>query len=109
MREGRGELVVFITAPAREGIAERLAHELVQRRLAACVNLVGQVRSVYRWQGKIEEDAETLLVVKTRRGQLEKLNAALTELHPYQVPECLALEVVRGRAAYLDWLTAETE
>lgn len=108
MRDGQGELVVFITAPEQGGVAERLARALVERKLAACVNIVPTVRSIYRWQGRIEDEAEALLIVKTRRDKLDELGRALKDLHPYEVPECIALAIERGRASFLDWLVAQT-
>jgi periplasmic divalent cation tolerance protein len=99
--------VVLVTAPD-EDVARRLAREFVGRRLAACANLLPGVRSVYRWEGEVQEDAEVLLVLKTVAGRLPALEAALAELHPYDVPECVALEPASVEAKYLDWLRAET-
>lgn len=82
----------------------RLARLLVERRLAACVNLVPHVNSVYRWQGAVEEVAEVLLVMKTSAEMLPALEAAVRELHPYKVPEFLALAVESGSQPYVDWL-----
>ena len=93
--------MVLITHPA-EG-AEAFARSLVERRLAACVNLVG-VRSVYRWEGAVESDAEQLLLVKTRAELWPKLERVLAEDHPYDVPEMVALEPTAVEARYLDWL-----
>jgi periplasmic divalent cation tolerance protein len=98
-------LVVFVTAPAAD--APALARALVERRLAACVNLVGGVRSVYRWQGQVEDDAESLLMIKTTHDGFAALEAAVVELHPYTCPEVLALPVDRGYAPYLRWLADE--
>jgi periplasmic divalent cation tolerance protein len=80
----------------------------VERRVAACVNLVPRVRSVYRWKGKVEEAPETLLVVKTAAARLPALLAAVEELHPYEVPEAIALPVEAGLAPYLDWVVGES-
>ena len=96
-------LVVLCTAPDRE-IAERLATDLVELRLAACVNLIGEVRSVYRWEGKVARDDEVLLVIKTSQARFADLGRAIAERHPYQVPEVLALSVADSHAPYLDWL-----
>ena len=82
----------------------RLARLLVERRLAACVNLVPLVNSVYRWQGAVEEAAEVLLVMKTTAGILPALEAAVRELHPYEVAEFLVLAVESGSQPYVDWL-----
>jgi periplasmic divalent cation tolerance protein len=98
-----GFRVVLTTADSAE-LAERLAHGLVERRLAACVNIVGPVRSVYRWKGEIVSDDERLLLIKTASEQFEALREALRELHTYEVPEILALAVEAGDRPYLDWL-----
>lgn len=84
--------------------AERLARALVRERLAACVNLVRGVRSVYRWQGRIEEDGETLLLMKTTAAGLGALRRRLLVLHPYDTPEFLAFEVGEGSPEYLRWV-----
>ena len=89
--------------------AQRIARALVERRLAACVNVVPGLTSVYAWKGAVETDQELLLVIKTRRARFEALRAALVELHPYEVPELIALPVEAGHAPYLDWLTANVE
>ena len=100
-------LVIFCTCPDRE-TATRLARTLVEERLAACVNAIGGVVSTYRWQDKIEVDDEVLLLIKTTSDQYEALEARLIELHPYEVPEVLAVEPVAGSAPYLAWLDRET-
>ena len=101
--------VVFVTAPDGE-VALLLARALVEERLAACVNVVPQVRSVYRWEGAVEEDEETLLVAKTTARRVADLTARVRELHPYDLPETLALPAsgAGGSDAYLDWVRAET-
>lgn len=99
--------VVLVTAPDGDSAA-LIARTLVAERLAACVNLVSAVRSIYRWEGSVEEDEEVLLVVKTRAGRTEALAERIRALHPYAVPEVLALTAGGGSAAYLDWVRAET-
>ena len=99
--------VVLVTAPDREA-AVRIAHALVEERLAACVNLVPAVHSVYRWHEAIEEGDEVLLLVKTASGRTEALAERIRALHPYALPEVLALEATGGSAAYLDWVRTET-
>jgi periplasmic divalent cation tolerance protein len=97
----------LITVPDRRtGLS--LARGLIGRRLAACVNIVPGVRSIYRWKGKVEEASELLLVVKTRRGLLKKLTSFVRENHPYSVPEVVALPVVGGNPDYLAWLSDST-
>lgn len=100
--------IVLSTAGSPEEAA-RISHELVERRLAACVNRVPGVTSVYRWRGAIEESAEVLLIIKTAAEKLPALEAALRELHSYEVPEFLVLQVAAGSRPYLDWLLAAVE
>lgn len=100
-------LVVLVTAPTAEQAVE-LARALVDERLAACGNVLAGVRSVYRWEGSVHEDAEALLVLKTTRARFEALRERVIALHPYQVPEVLALPVEAGSADYLAWIAAET-
>jgi periplasmic divalent cation tolerance protein len=95
--------VVLCTAPDAE-VARRLADGLVERRLAACVNLVPGITSVYRWEGAIQADDEVLLVLKTVAGRVPQIEAYLAAEHPYDIPECVALEVSKVEAAYLAWL-----
>lgn len=87
-----------------EGTAERLARTLLEERLAACVNWLPGLRSAYWWEGRIQQDAETLLVAKTNADRLATLTARLAELHPYEVPEVIALEVAGGLERYLQWV-----
>jgi periplasmic divalent cation tolerance protein len=87
--------------------AARVARALVEERLAACVNLIPTVRSIYRWQGAICDEAETLAVIKTTAERYPAVAARLVELHPYQVPEILALPIAAGHAPYLAWLAGE--
>jgi periplasmic divalent cation tolerance protein len=98
--------VALSTAPDAD-TAARIARALVEERLAACVNLVPAVRSIYRWQGRIEDEAEVLLVIKTRSERVEALAERLRALHPYELPELVALPVTAGLAPYLDWVAAE--
>lgn len=100
-------LLALSTCPDVE-TAARIARVLVEERLAACVNRLPGVVSTYRWQGEIHEDAEVLLVIKTTRERFEALRARLLELHPYELPELVALEMAEGLPAYLDWLARET-
>jgi periplasmic divalent cation tolerance protein len=100
-------LVVLVTAPTADRAAE-IARAVVEERLAACGNVVPGLRSIYRWEGKIEDEAEALLVLKTTRDRFEALRARILALHPYQVPEVIALPVEAGSAPYLAWVFAET-
>ncbi len=101
-------ILVFSTCGAQEE-ARRIARELVARRLAACVNILSPVESVYRWKGAVEEASEWLLAIKTRRALFDPLAAAIKELHSYEVPEIVALPLVAGASSYLDWIAAETQ
>ncbi len=98
-------VVVISTLPNAEKAAE-IARVLVEERLAACVNLVPQVRSIYRWKGAICDETETLAVAKTTADRAEALHARLIELHPYELPEVLALQVSGGHGPYLEWVGA---
>jgi periplasmic divalent cation tolerance protein len=97
------KIVVLSTCESAQE-AEKLARQLVERRLAACVNIVPGVRSIHRWQGKVEDEAEWLLVIKSKRELFEALALELQKIHTYQVPEVVALQIVEGSEAYLDWL-----
>lgn len=99
--------VVLVTAPD-EAVAEKLARTLVEERLIACANLVPKIRSIYRWEGKVHDEAEVLLVMKTRAEGFEALAARVKALHPYSVPEILQVPVQAGHQPYLDWVLAET-
>lgn len=98
--------VVLCTVP-NESVGETLARTLVEERLAACVNLVPGVRSIYRWQDKVEDDREWLLVIKTSSETYAGLEARISALHPYEVCEVLAFDVAAGSKAYLDWLLGQ--
>ncbi len=94
------------TASAQD--AKGLAQELVSRRLVACAQILGPIRSVYRWEGAVHDDEEHLLVLKTRAALVDDVKAAVDELHPYDVPELVVVAVTDGSPAYLDWIDAQT-
>jgi periplasmic divalent cation tolerance protein len=96
------QLVLTTTASLAEG--KKLARALVERRLAACVNVLPKMESVYRWQGKIEASQECLLLIKTTKAAFARLRDAIRELHSYEVPECIALNVDDGAGPYLQWI-----
>jgi periplasmic divalent cation tolerance protein len=98
--------IVVSTAPP--DVAHGIAKALVSERLAACVNLLPGVRSVYRWKDAVQDDPETLLWIKTTEPRLGALSARLAALHPYEVPEVLVLAPLEGSTAYLDWVRAST-
>jgi periplasmic divalent cation tolerance protein len=99
-------VAVLSTAPSVD-VAERIAHALVEERLAACVNVLEGVTSIYRWKGEVEKEREVLMVLKTTAESVEDLCLRLVELHPYEVPELLALDVATGHVPYLDWVRSE--
>lgn len=95
---------VVLTTAGSVDEANRIADALVQRRLAACVNMVGPVSSVYRWKEKVERAQEWLLLIKTTAGMVDAVGEATKELHSYELPECVALAVEGGSEAYLEWI-----
>jgi len=101
-------IVVFITAET-PGQCRDIADALVGEKLAACVNLVPNVQSKFRWQGKIDSANESLLIVKTREALLDKVIATVKSLHSYKVPEIIAMPIVGGNSDYLDWIDESTE
>ncbi|MFQ6037822.1 MAG: divalent-cation tolerance protein CutA [Candidatus Aminicenantales bacterium] len=100
-------ILVLTNVPDAE-VGRILAEKLVEERLAACVTLSAGGESVYWWEGKISQDQEHTLFIKTRKDRFEDLKRTILEVHPYQVPEIIALPIVAGHAAYLEWLEAET-
>jgi len=101
-------IVVFVTCGSEEE-ALKIAHSLVEERIAACVNLVSPVRSIYRWEGKIWDEKEWILIVKTRKERFEELGRKVKSLHSYSVPEIIGLPIVEGSASYLKWLEEMTK
>jgi periplasmic divalent cation tolerance protein len=101
-------IVVTVTAPSADQAAE-IARVLVEERLAVCGNIVPAIRSIYRWEGKIHDDAEALLVLKTSRDRFDALRERVVALHPYEVAEVLAIRVEAGSAPYLRWIASETK
>lgn len=102
------EFIIVLITSSEEDEAARIAQEIVTSRLAACVNIVKDIRSIYRWQGKIEDQGEVLMIVKTRIDLFGELKKRVKELHSYSVPEIIALPVVEGSEEYLNWLKGET-
>lgn len=98
---------IVITTVGLKEVAEKLARELVERRLAACVNIVGPIRSIYRWRNKVENEQEFLLLIKTTASRAAELRTSLKSIHPYELPECVELSVSEGGEEYLAWLAAE--
>jgi len=100
-----GALVAITTAPS-EAVAEQLAVRCVEAGLAACVNVLPGLRSIYRWNGVLQREAECLLLIKTTEARFEELGKLLVEEHPYELPELVALAVTAGHAPYVAWLLA---
>jgi len=100
-------MLVLTTLPNSDAAAE-LAKKVVGEKLAACANILPALRSIYRWQGKVQDENEVLVLLKTQTRQYEPLKARILELHPYDVPEVIAIPVDRGHQGYLDWILAET-
>ncbi len=98
------EHIMAMTTTGDEESAVVLARALLERRIVACVNIVPRVRSLYRWKGTIEDDAECVLLMKTRADRYHALASALDELHTYDVPELIVLPIEQGSAAYLGWI-----
>ena len=98
------EFIVVLVTAGSSAEGERLARALVDERLAACVNRIAGVQSVYRWEGKVEESTEELLVIKTRAQLFTALEKRIKELHSYGVPEVIALPIIDGSEGYLHWL-----
>src|SRR5512145_3221453 len=96
-------IVVYVTVGSSEE-AEQLASSLVEERLAACVNRIKEVQSIYRWEGKVQRSSEELLVIKTRRDLFDALKSRVQDLHSYTVPEVIALPILEGNPSYLQWL-----
>jgi periplasmic divalent cation tolerance protein len=100
-------IVVFVTT-ANESDAGAIGRALVEERLAACANLVGPIRSIYRWRDAVEDAPEYLLLIKTRAGLFEALQARVKQLHPYEVPEIIAVDIKKGSPLYLAWVREST-
>ena len=102
------DAIVVLTTVASDEEAVKLVRELLERRLIACGTLFPGARSLYRWQGKVADEQEVVILLKTRSARLDSLRMAFTELHPYKVPELLAVPVEGGLDKYLEWINAET-
>lgn len=102
---GEQHCVIYCTCPDKR-TAEQIANKLIDERLAACINIVEGITSVYRWEDQRQSDAELLLIVKSRSDIFPSLEKRILELHPYAVPEIIALPIVQGTAAYLSWIDA---
>jgi periplasmic divalent cation tolerance protein len=102
------DVIVVLTNAPDEALATKMGAALVEQKLAACVNILGACRSVYRWQGKVETAREVPLLIKTTRARYAEVEAVIRAMHVYEVPEIIVLPVENGLPAYLDWVRAET-
>ena len=100
--------VVLVSGPDRETLT-RLGRALVEERLVACVNVLPELTSVYRWEGEVQVDAEALALIKTTRARVPGVCRRVSELHPYELPECIALEVIAGADRYLGWIAESVQ
>ena len=96
--------IIVLTTAASKDEARKLARALVERFLAACVNIIPQIGSIYRWEGEIEEAEECLLVIKSTTAAFERVRDAIAELHSYELPECIAISIEDGSMKYLNWI-----
>jgi periplasmic divalent cation tolerance protein len=101
------EIQIQVTAPD-QATAQKIATHLVEHRLAACVQILGPISSTYWWEGKLESSEEYLLLVKSTAARYKALEKAVVDLHPYEVPELIGMEIKRGLPAYLNWINEET-
>jgi periplasmic divalent cation tolerance protein len=108
MSERNNVVVIFVTAPDGK-VADRIARTLVQERLVACVNILPGVRSHYWWEGEVQESSELLMLLKARKSDVQAVANRVQELHPYEVPEVVAADVIGGLPSYIDWIQAETD
>jgi periplasmic divalent cation tolerance protein len=100
-------ILVFITVPSQE-VAQQIANTLMESNLAACVNIIPGISSIYHWQGGVEQDSELLLIVKTKKALFEQLETMVISNHPYDLPEIIAMPIVLGSEDYLNWIENET-
>jgi len=99
---------IVLTTAGSSQEAEKIATTLVERRLAACVNIIPQIQSVYRWQENVERATEWLLIIKSRAAAFESVRDAIREIHSYELPECIMVEIESGSKPYLDWIMDNT-
>ena len=104
----KSEFIVVLVTCGSEEEALRIANALVEEHLAACVNLVSPIRSIYRWEGKIWDEKEWLLIIKTQKKRFQELEKIVKSLHSYSVPEIISLPIVKGSSSYLKWISENT-
>ena len=100
-------IIVYITVPSRE-VGRQIADALLESKLVACVNIIPEISSIYHWQDSIEQDEELLLIAKTRTALFDRLATTVKRIHPYDVPEVIAMPIVAGSNEYLTWIDVET-
>ena len=103
-----GDVVVVLTTVPAGSKGEEIGRTLVEERLAACVNVLAPMTSIYRWRGAVERETEQQMIIKTTRGQVPALQSRLAALHPYELPEFLVLAVADSTSAYFEWIGQET-
>jgi len=106
--QNQGEFVVILVTTSSQEEGLNIARALVDSRLAACVNMIPGLRSIYRWKGKIWDEGELLLLIKTQTALFEKVEGKIKEIHSYEVPEIIAIPIIRGFETYLNWLEEST-
>ena len=107
MKKKRDKFIILVTAPNKKE-ARRIARHLISQRLAACVNILPGVDSLFWWQGKIDKAKENILIIKSKKSLISKLISEIKKIHSYKVPEIIALEINAGLSDYLDWIESET-
>jgi periplasmic divalent cation tolerance protein len=100
---------IVLTTSASHEEARKIAHGLVERRVAACVNIVTKIESIYRWQGKVEESKEVLLIIKTTEAAAARVKDAIREVHSYELPECIVISITDGSESYLKWIAESVD
>lgn len=100
---------IILSTAGSEEEARKIAHALVERCLAACVNIVGPIQSLYRWKGTVENAAEYMLIIKTTAGAFPRVRDAIQELHSYELPECVMVAIEAGSSGYLDWIDGSVD
>ena len=101
------EIIIFITTPSKKE-GEKIGHYLVENKLAACANILPKITSIFSWEGKIHNDSESLLILKTKRSLFRQVAEEVKKLHSYTVPEIIAIPLVEGSAPYLEWIRKNT-
>ena len=103
----KGKYIQVFTSVAKKSDAEKIAKTLVNKKLSACVQIIGPMESIYKWKRKLQKSKEWLLVIKTKRNLYKKLEKEIKRIHPYQIPEIIALPIIKGSKEYLNWLNKE--